>query len=147
MKLLGERYKSSNPGSKFQVITYEPRPILKIYPASDAEDRRVQVYNYIQAVRSLPTNFSDEEIDSIIKKVSPKLLGRLRPMFEVISDDMVKKTRYTSKKSSGSAGASADDVGSGEGEKSGSSHEKSGSGNGKSSGKSSGSGKSLNLYL
>ena len=142
MKLLGERYKSSNPGSKFQVITYEPRPILKIYPASDAEDRRVQVYNYIQAVRSLPTNFSDEEIDSIIKKVSPKLLGRLRPMFEVISDDMVKKTRYTGKKSSGSAGASADDAGSGEGEKSGSSHEKSGSGNGKSSGKSSGSGKS-----
>ena len=35
LKVFGRRYTSSNPGSSFQVINYDPRPILKIYPAKD----------------------------------------------------------------------------------------------------------------
>ena len=106
MKLLGERWAASNKGSKYQVITYEPRPILKLYPAPDAKDRRVQVFNYIQAIRSLPTHLTEEEASSIIQKVSPKLMGKLRPLFEVISDDMVKKSRATKAPKSPTKGAS-----------------------------------------
>ena len=135
MKLLGERYKASNPGSKFQVITYEPRPILKIYPAQDAEDRRVKVFSYIQAIRTLPTNFSDEEADTVIKKVSPKLLGSLRPMFEVISDDMVKKTKFGVKKPGVGAEASASATGESSGSSGSSGKNKSGSGSRSCSGK------------
>ena len=79
LKVLGHRYQESNSGSKFQVIGYEPRPVLKIHPAPTAENPRVQTYNFIQAIKSLPTNFTDDEIATIFKSVSPKLYGQLRP--------------------------------------------------------------------
>ena len=50
MQLFGKRYQSSKPGSSYTVQGFEPRPLLKIFPAADASDRRVQTYNFIEAV-------------------------------------------------------------------------------------------------
>ena len=94
LKVFGRRYTSSNPGSSFQVINYDPRPILKIYPA---KDQRAQTYNFIEAIQSLPTNFTQDELDFIIRKVSPKLYGQLRPLFIVISDDMIRRSGFGTK--------------------------------------------------
>ena len=91
LKVLGQRYLDSNPGAKIKVVSYEPRPLLKLVPPSDASDRRVQTFNFIQAIKLLPTNFSEEERAVIIKSVSPKLSGKVRATFSVISDDMIKK--------------------------------------------------------
>ena len=89
LKLLGGRYVESNPGSRFLVFGYEPRPILKLFPAQDAADKRIQIYNYVDAVRTLPVNFSKAELDPILQKISSKLRGGLRQTFGVISDDML----------------------------------------------------------
>ena len=43
LKLLANRYRDSNPGSRVKVIGYDPRPLLKIIPAASASDRRQQV--------------------------------------------------------------------------------------------------------
>ena len=102
LKTLGTRYMDSNPGSSFKVIGYESRPTLKIFPASDTSDRRVQTYNFIEAIKSLPTNFTKEECANIVNRVSPKLHGKLRQLFSVISDDMLPKGG----KGQGSAGSS-----------------------------------------
>jgi hypothetical protein len=45
--------------------------------------------NYIEAIRKLPTNFTTDEINQILKKAGGRFTGRLRKTFEVISDDMV----------------------------------------------------------
>ena len=87
LKLFGSRYTASNPGSKFKVLGYEPRPVLKIFPASGA---RVQVYNFIEAVKRLPSKFSPAEVGPIIDGMDPKLRGQLRPLFVVLSDDSMK---------------------------------------------------------
>ena len=92
LRVYAERYLTANPGAKVQVKGYEPRPMLKLTPPQSASsDSRVQVYNFVQAVRSLPSNFNASEQEKILREVSPKLYGKLRPLFVVISDDMVKK--------------------------------------------------------
>ena len=91
LKVFAQRYLDSNPGAKVQVINYDPRPLLKLTPPASESDRRVMTHNFIQAVRLLPANFTQEEIDSILKRVHPSLHGKLRQTFVVISDVMVKK--------------------------------------------------------
>ena len=94
LQLLGRRYTKSNPGSKYQVVAYESRPILKITPAqgsSKASKARVMTFNFIEAISKLPTSFSKEEIEDLLKRVSPRLHGNLRPLLVVLSDDMVRK--------------------------------------------------------
>ena len=102
LKTLGRRYEASNPGSHFKVVGYEPRPVLKLIPAPDSSDPRVQTYNYIEAIKTLPTNFTPEECNDIVTRVSPKLHGKLRSLFSVISDDML--PRGSGRKNSGGAG-------------------------------------------
>ena len=97
MQLLGKRYKESNPGSKFQMVAFESRPLLKLTPPPDVSDRRVQTYNFIEAVTKLPTTFSQAEVDGLVKRISPRLHKDLRSLFIVLSEDML-KTR-TSKRS------------------------------------------------
>ena len=58
LKVLGQRYASSNPGSRVQVITYEPRPVLKLVPPASVTDGRVQTYNFSKAIKNLPTSFT-----------------------------------------------------------------------------------------
>ena len=91
LKVLGARYLASNPGAKVQVISFESRPLLKLTPPEGSAEPRVQTYDYIQAIKVLPTNFTEEEKNLIIRRASHKLHGRLRSLFSVISDDMVKK--------------------------------------------------------
>ena len=91
LKLIAKRYRESNPGSKVQVIGYQPRPVIKITPAASASDRRVMLFNYVQAVRKLPCSFSSADIDPIIRRINPGLLGQIRSIFIVISDDQFKK--------------------------------------------------------
>ena len=93
MKLLAERYRKSNPGSKTQVVNYQSRPTMKFTPPSDASDRRVQHYNFIKAITKLPINFTEEEITPIYKiaNSSSELLGKLRDLFVVLHDDVARK--------------------------------------------------------
>ena len=91
MKLLAKRYKDANPGSLVKVIGYDPRPMLKIVPASSASDRRVKNFNYVQAVTKLPINFPESEFEPILRRINPELSGKIRSLFIVLSDDQFKK--------------------------------------------------------
>jgi hypothetical protein len=108
LQLQGRRYRDSNPGSRFNVISYEARPLLKLFPPEGASDSKVQTYTFIEAVQKLPTCFTPEEIDKLFKKISTKLYGKLRSILVVVTDDMVKKgPNSNSKSGSGSGSGSA----------------------------------------
>ena len=91
LKLLGRRYQDANPGSRVQVIGFDPRPMIKISPSASASDRRVKSFNFIEAVRVLPTSFTTAESESLLKYINGKFLGKLRSLFIVLSDDQFKK--------------------------------------------------------
>ena len=97
LQLLGKRYRESNPGSRVQVIAYESRPLLKLTPPPGASDKRVQSFTFIEAVTKLPTNFSQDEIDGLLKRISSRLHSNLRSLFIVLNEDMVKKFRKPKK--------------------------------------------------
>ena len=106
MKLFAKRYRDSNPGSKVQVIGYDPRPLMKITPPSSASDRRVKVYNYVQAVTKLPLNFPASEFEPLLRRINPELAGKIRSLFIVLSDDAFKKILRSRKdQDKGSRGA------------------------------------------
>ena len=90
---------------RVQVISYEPRPLIKITPAASASDRRIKVLKYVEAVQNLPCNFTNEEVLPIIRRINPKLLGQVRSLFVVLSDDMFRQQlrKFERKKSSGLA--------------------------------------------
>ena len=90
LKVLAERYRASNPGGRVQVIGYQSRPSIRIMPPSGSKDRRIKNFNFIQAIRSLPTSFTPDQINSIMAKVNPNLYGSLRSVFVVLDDDMPK---------------------------------------------------------
>ena len=91
LKLFTQRYRDSNRGSKVKVIGYDPRPLLKILPAQSASDRRQKSFNFIEAVKELPSNFTEAELEPIMKKINSKFAGKLRSIFIVLSDDQFKK--------------------------------------------------------
>jgi hypothetical protein len=92
LKLMAKRYKDSNAGAKVQVIGYDPRPLLKITPPAGSSDRRVRVYNYIEACRSLPTTFSAADLAPILRRINPRLKGSIRSTFFILSDDQLQKS-------------------------------------------------------
>jgi len=53
MKVLAKRYKTSNPEAKASVSGYESRPMLRLTPPPSSKDKRIKVYNYIEAVNVL----------------------------------------------------------------------------------------------
>ena len=93
MQLIGKKYKDANPGSRFQMISYEARPVLKLIPSPDASDRRVQSFNFIEAVTKLPSEFTPEEAEGLIKRISTRLHDSLRSLFVVLTEDMIKKKK------------------------------------------------------
>ena len=107
LKVLGKRYLSSNPGSRVQVIGYDPRPVIKLTPPDSASDRRVKTFNYIEAIKNLPTNFSSEDLSVISRSVSEKLFGQLRALFVVISDDVIQKRKPASSGKGSKSGSGA----------------------------------------
>jgi hypothetical protein len=90
LKLMAKRYRDSNPGSKVQVIGYEPRPLIKIIPPAGSSDRRTRVFNYVEACRSLPSVFDAADLDPILRRVHPNLRGNIKSTFIVLSDDMLR---------------------------------------------------------
>ena len=84
LKLIGKRYRESNPGLKVKVIGYQPRPMIKIISSSSASDRQVMFFNYIEAVRKLPCSFASADIDPIVRRINQNLLGKIRSIFVVI---------------------------------------------------------------
>ena len=90
LRLMGERYLSANKGAKVKVIGYQARPLLKLAPPSGASDRRIKTFNFIEAIRYLPTNFTSSELSDLLKKIDTKFHGNLRSLFVVINDDMLK---------------------------------------------------------
>ena len=90
LKLLAKRYRASNPEGRAQVVRYEPRPVLKITPPPTANDRRIRSYNFVDAVKNLPCNFTMAEITPFLRRINPELMGQIRSLFIVISDDQFK---------------------------------------------------------
>ena len=93
LKLLAKKYREANQGSTVKVIGYQPRPMIKIIPAQSASDRRIMLFNYVEAVTKLPCKFTPAEIDPITRRVNPKLAGQIRSIFVVLSDDVFRKRR------------------------------------------------------
>ena len=87
MQVLAGHYKKSNPGSRTQVVNFEPRPMLRLTPPPGASDPRVLSFTFIEAVTKLPIKFSRKDYAFIMKTVSGKFKGQLRSLFVVISDD------------------------------------------------------------
>ena len=110
LQLLAKRYKESNPGSRTQVISYEPRPLLRLTPPPDASDKRIQSFTFVEAVTKLPVNFSKDEIDGLLKRVSPRLHGSLKSTLIVLDDDMVRKRNFRKKSGKSSDQASGSET-------------------------------------
>lgn len=108
LKLLAKRYLSRNPGGKSKVIGFESRPMIRLTPPPGAKSKRVLNFNYIEAIRSLPVNFSSEEVSKILKMASTlKFSGKLRSTFVVINDDMLRVRKAAGPGGSGSGSVSA----------------------------------------
>ena len=111
LHLFGQHYTTSNPGSKYKVIGHQPRPQLKLFPASDASDRRVRSYNFIEAVKSLPKNFTAQESEDLVQRVPAKFIGKLRSLFVVLSDDLARsRPKPPSNVPAGAAGQPNEDA-------------------------------------
>jgi hypothetical protein len=93
MKILGKKYKDSNPGSRVQVIGYEPRPVLRLVPPAEASDKRPKTFSFIEAVTKLSTTLIDEDLKGLASKVSGSFPGRLRELFVVLDDDLVPRSK------------------------------------------------------
>lgn len=106
LRLQARRYLASNPGGQAVVIGYEPRPLIKIFPPSDSTDSRIRTFNFIEAMKSLPTNFPMSDLKPILEKINSKLLGSLRSLFMVISDDMLPSRGHHPSAGSGKTGKS-----------------------------------------
>ena len=105
LKLLGKKYRESNPSSRVKVIGYQPRPMIKITPAASSSDTRIMLFNYVEAVTKLPCKFTPAEIEPITRRVNPKLAGQIRSIFVVLWDDVFKKKRPQPQPTRGSAPA------------------------------------------
>jgi len=93
MKILGKKYLDSNQGARVQVIGYEARPLLRLIPPSDADDRRPKTFTFIEAAQKLSKTLIDSELSEVAAKASAQFSGRLRELFVIISDDMVPRAR------------------------------------------------------
>lgn len=111
MQLLGKRYTDSNPGSRYTVIGYEARPLLKLFPSQDASDKRVMTFNFIEAISKLPTCFTSEETSGLLKRISPRLHTCLREVFVVVTQDALRRAgpRSQARSTESTANTSASD--------------------------------------
>ena len=91
LKLIAQKYRDANPRSMVKVIGFDPRPLIKITPAPSANDRRVQIYNFVEAVKVLPCSFAPSEVEPIVRRINSKLLGQVRSIFIILSDDQFRK--------------------------------------------------------
>ena len=93
LKVMAERYRTSNPGARVQVVGYDARPLIRITPPPESGDRCMKVMNYIEAIRTLPTNFTKEQLSTIMSRVNPRLYKQLRSIFVILNEDLPKVNR------------------------------------------------------
>ena len=87
MRALASNYQAKNPGSSFAVKNYDSRPSVVIVPPSSAQDPRTKTFYYMEAIQTLPTAFSDENLVAIFKVIGMKFVGQLSTTFVVLCDD------------------------------------------------------------
>ena len=87
MRQLGEHYVESNPGGFYKVRRYEPRPLLVLNPPPGSATARIRTLIFTDAVSTLPTHFTDEDLTQIFMSVGSSNRDRLRALFVVLSDD------------------------------------------------------------
>ena len=87
MRQLGDRYVESNRGASYKMRGYDPRPILVIEPPPGATGPRFRSLTFTEAVASLPTHFTDEDLLQIFLVAGGSNRDRLRALFVVLSDD------------------------------------------------------------
>jgi hypothetical protein len=93
LQVLAKRYKDSNAGSKASVVSYEPRPLLRITPPSTASDKRSKSFSFVEAVKKFPTNFTKKELGHILPKIGRRQFGNLKSVFICLSDDLKRPVR------------------------------------------------------
>ena len=87
MKVLGSNYKDKNVGASFNVKGFESRPVLTIFPPPTAKDARQRTFTFIEAVSSLPTQFSEGQLKSIFRVIGSNFRGQIQATFVVVRDD------------------------------------------------------------
>lgn len=87
MRQLGEHYVESNPCGFYKVRRYEPRPLLVLNPPPGSATARIRTLIFTDAVSTLPTHFTDEDLTQIFMSVGSSNRDRLRALFVVLSDD------------------------------------------------------------
>ena len=87
MKELGKNYVGKNSGASVTVRGFESRPTLVLVPPSGSKDARIRNMTFIDAVRQLPVEFSDENLVQIFRVIGGGFQGRLRSLFIILSDD------------------------------------------------------------
>ena len=80
------------------MISYDARPLIKITPPQSAKDRRVKTYTFVEAAKRLPCNWPENDVVPILRRINPDLLGQVRSIFIVLSDDQFRKVLNTLKK-------------------------------------------------
>ena len=86
LRQLGVRYQATNPGSSFKVRGFDPRPTLVTTPPRSSTERP-RTYNFIQAVTSLPSTLSDENLAPIFQSIGDRFRGKLQALFVILNDD------------------------------------------------------------
>ena len=87
LRELGANSHQRNPGSSFKVRGYDSRPSILVVPPSSASDPRVKNFHFMEAVRTLPIQLTDENLIAIFKVIGIKFQGELRSLFVVLCDD------------------------------------------------------------
>jgi hypothetical protein len=67
--------------------------MLKITPPETASDKRTKSYDFVEAVKKFPTNFSAKELGHILPKIGKHQFGSLKSVFICLSDDLKHKPR------------------------------------------------------
>ena len=106
LRQLGRNYKSSNPTAIVDVRGYDPRPLLVLKPSSGS-DTKIQTFNFIEAVTTLPPVLSDESLSRIFPIVGGRHKGALQAHFVILSDDDRERCHGLSRRPRGPAPTSS----------------------------------------
>ena len=93
LQQLGANYVATNPGSSIQVRGFDPRPVLVVIPPASsgpggsAAPPQAKVFNFIEAVTTLPSSLSDANLSRIFGTIGTSYPGQLKNLFVIISDD------------------------------------------------------------
>ena len=87
LKELGKNYQAKNPDSSFSVRGFDSRPAIILVPPSGASDPRIKNMGFVDTVRQPPEQLSQDNLFQIFKVIGRGLIGKLRSLFVILSDD------------------------------------------------------------